>query len=110
MASNVEKSKSDTVWGVVYATSAFLIWGISPIYWKALLAIPALEIILHRIVWSFFFLALARIQGCFKKLPYRARSLVYSPHCGRKLAVVHLGGQHGSPHTSQLGLLYQSTG
>jgi chloramphenicol-sensitive protein RarD len=56
MASNVEKSKSDTVWGVVYATSAFLIWGISPIYWKALRAVPALEIILHRIVWSFFFL------------------------------------------------------
>jgi chloramphenicol-sensitive protein RarD len=56
MASNVEKSRSDTVWGVAYATSAFLIWGISPIYWKALGAVPALEIILHRIVWSFFFL------------------------------------------------------
>ena len=56
MASHVEKPKSDTVWGVVYATSAFLIWGISPIYWKALGAVPALEIILHRMVWSFFFL------------------------------------------------------
>ena len=56
MASNVEKSKSDTLWGVVYATSAFLIWGISPIYWKALRAVPAFEIILHRMVWSFFFL------------------------------------------------------
>jgi chloramphenicol-sensitive protein RarD len=38
------------------AVSAFLIWGISPIYWKALRAVPAFEIILHRIVWSFFFL------------------------------------------------------
>jgi chloramphenicol-sensitive protein RarD len=56
MVSNVEKSKSDTTWGVVYAASAFLIWGISPIYWKALQAVPALEIILHRMVWSFFFL------------------------------------------------------
>ncbi|MEE9496806.1 MAG: EamA family transporter RarD [Desulfobacterales bacterium] len=46
----------DTVLGVGYATSAFLIWGISPIYWKALRAVPALEIILHRMVWSFFFL------------------------------------------------------
>ena len=46
----------DTVLGVGYAASAFLIWGISPIYWKALRAVPALEIILHRIVWSFFFL------------------------------------------------------
>jgi chloramphenicol-sensitive protein RarD len=42
--------------GVVYAVSAFLIWGISPIYWKALRSVPALEIILHRIVWSFFLL------------------------------------------------------
>jgi chloramphenicol-sensitive protein RarD len=46
----------DTVLGVGYAASAFLIWGISPIYWKALRAVPALEIILHRMVWSFFFL------------------------------------------------------
>lgn len=50
------KSKSDSVLGVGYASAAFLIWGISPIYWKALQAIPALEIILHRMVWSFFFL------------------------------------------------------
>ena len=56
MASSAEKSKSDTVWGVVYAASAFLIWGISPIYWKAMRAVPALEIILHRVIWSFFFL------------------------------------------------------
>ena len=46
----------DTILGVVYASSAFLIWGISPIYWKALRSVPALEIILHRIVWSFFLL------------------------------------------------------
>ncbi len=45
-----------TVFGVLYAASAFLIWGISPIYWKALRSVPALEIILHRMVWSFFFL------------------------------------------------------
>jgi chloramphenicol-sensitive protein RarD len=47
---------SHTVLGVVYAASAFLIWGISPIYWKALRALPAFEIILHRMVWSFVFL------------------------------------------------------
>ena len=47
---------SHTTFGVVYAAAAFLIWGVSPIYWKALRTMPALEIILHRIVWSFFFL------------------------------------------------------
>jgi chloramphenicol-sensitive protein RarD len=56
MTSQGEKGRSDTVFGVVYAASAFFIWGISPIYWKALRAVPAFEIILHRIVWSFFFL------------------------------------------------------
>jgi chloramphenicol-sensitive protein RarD len=50
------KPKSETVLGVLYATSAFLIWGLSPFYWKALGTVPALEIILHRIVWSFVFL------------------------------------------------------
>ena len=56
MTSQGEKGRSDTVFGVVYAAGAFFIWGISPIYWKALRAVPAFEIILHRIVWSFFFL------------------------------------------------------
>jgi chloramphenicol-sensitive protein RarD len=47
---------SNAAFGVLYAALAFLIWGISPIYWKALRSVPALEIIMHRIVWSFFFL------------------------------------------------------
>ncbi len=62
-----------TILGVVYAASAFLIWGISPIYWKALRAVPALEIIMHRIVWSFFLLvplivAMRRWQEFFDAL------------------------------------------
>ena len=43
--------------GVAYAGSAFLIWGLSPIYWKALASVPAFEILMHRMIWSFFFLA-----------------------------------------------------
>jgi len=41
---------------VIYAGSAFLIWGLGPIYWKALSAVPALEIIAHRVVWALIFL------------------------------------------------------
>ncbi|MGD9280456.1 MAG: EamA family transporter RarD [Desulfobacterales bacterium] len=48
--------ESRTIFGVVYASSAFLIWGISPIYWKMMRVVPAFEIILHRIVWSFILL------------------------------------------------------
>ncbi len=42
--------------GVLFAFSAFLIWGLSPIYWKTLQGVGAFEIILHRILWSFVFL------------------------------------------------------
>jgi len=42
--------------GVLFALGAFLIWGLSPIYFKSLQGIPALEILLHRMVWSFLLL------------------------------------------------------
>lgn len=49
-------SGPDAIWGVVYAGSAFFIWGVSPAYWKMLREVPAVEIIAHRVVWSFLFL------------------------------------------------------
>ncbi|SMF17958.1 EamA family transporter RarD [Desulfovibrio gilichinskyi] len=42
--------------GLIYAASAFIMWGMLPIYWKTLTGIPPLEILCHRIVWSFLFL------------------------------------------------------
>lgn len=42
--------------GVLIALGAFLIWGMSPIYFKSLQGIPAMEILLHRMVWSFLLL------------------------------------------------------
>ena len=42
--------------GVLSAVGAFLIWGLTPIYFKVLRNIPAFEILMHRMVWSFFFL------------------------------------------------------
>jgi chloramphenicol-sensitive protein RarD len=42
--------------GVACAVGAYLIWGLNPIYFKALLAVPAFEILMHRMVWSFAFL------------------------------------------------------
>ncbi len=49
-------ARPQTTAGVVYAGSAFLIWGLSPIYWKALASVPAFEILMHRMIWSFLFL------------------------------------------------------
>ena len=50
------KLKSETISGVIYAGSAFVIWGLGPIYWKALSGVPSPEIIVHRVIWSFLFL------------------------------------------------------
>jgi chloramphenicol-sensitive protein RarD len=36
---------------------AFLIWGVFPIYWKALAQVPALQIMAHRLVWCFLLVA-----------------------------------------------------
>ncbi|MEM7116669.1 MAG: EamA family transporter RarD [Chloroflexota bacterium] len=42
--------------GTWYALSAYTLWGLLPIYWKWLAAVPALEILAHRVVWSLLFL------------------------------------------------------
>lgn len=42
--------------GAIAAALAFLLWGVVPIYWKQMQAVPAFELIAHRIVWSMLFL------------------------------------------------------
>ncbi|MBL4631310.1 MAG: EamA family transporter RarD, partial [Paraglaciecola sp.] len=38
--------------GIIFAIAAYTMWGIAPIYFKLLTQVPALEIVMHRIVWS----------------------------------------------------------
>ena len=42
----------------INASIAYLIWGSFPLYWKQLEQVPALQILGHRVVWSFLFLML----------------------------------------------------
>jgi chloramphenicol-sensitive protein RarD len=51
-----ETHRSEPVLGVIYAGVAFLIWGLAAVYWKELKSVPPLEIIAHRVSWSFFLL------------------------------------------------------
>jgi chloramphenicol-sensitive protein RarD len=44
--------------GLGYAVSAFLLWGLFPLYWKLLASVPSLEVVAHRTLWSFVALAL----------------------------------------------------
>lgn len=42
--------------GVLYGIGAYALWGFFPIYWKLLHGVSALELIGHRIAWSFLML------------------------------------------------------
>ncbi|MFJ4143342.1 EamA family transporter RarD [Pseudomonas sp. NPDC089734] len=41
--------------GYILGLSAYIIWGLFPIYFKLISAVPALEIIIHRALWSALF-------------------------------------------------------
>ncbi|MEP6880359.1 MAG: EamA family transporter RarD [Dokdonella sp.] len=38
--------------GLMAAVGAFVLWGLMPLYWHLLKAVPSMQIIAHRIVWS----------------------------------------------------------
>ena len=43
---------SDTPAGLAFAVSAYMLWGILPLYMKLLDHIPTAEIVAHRVIWS----------------------------------------------------------
>lgn len=44
--------------GLAQAIGCYLVWGVMPVYWKLLSAVPALEVLAWRMVWSCVFVAL----------------------------------------------------
>jgi chloramphenicol-sensitive protein RarD len=44
--------------GILHAATAYAIWGVFPIYFKALQDIPPMEILMHRMVWSLAFVGI----------------------------------------------------
>ena len=55
--------------GVFYAAGAYVLWGLLPLFWKALQTVPALEILAHRMVWSLLVvLALVASRGQWRWL------------------------------------------
>ncbi|KAH9109725.1 hypothetical protein AeMF1_015237 [Aphanomyces euteiches] len=43
---------NDLTRGVCNGVTAYAIWGLSPLYWKTLADVPAMQLLGHRIVWS----------------------------------------------------------
>ncbi|MCF8081366.1 MAG: EamA family transporter RarD [Desulfobacterales bacterium] len=64
MEQNPAAEASRTLIGLACAVPAYLIWGLSPIYFKTLKSVPAFEILMHRMIWSFVFLVpVILVQG-----------------------------------------------
>jgi chloramphenicol-sensitive protein RarD len=47
--------------GIVLAVSAYIFWGLHPIYWKLLIEVSSYEIVAHRIFWSFAFFVIINL-------------------------------------------------
>jgi chloramphenicol-sensitive protein RarD len=62
--------------GVIFALAAYGMWGIAPLYFKLLHAMPAREILMHRIIWSVLVLCiLVLVTGKFKQVTAAAKNL-----------------------------------
>ncbi|MBX8510692.1 EamA family transporter RarD [Pseudomonas cichorii] len=72
--------------GYLLGLSAYIIWGLFPMYFKLLATVPALEIIIHRAIWSALFGSLLLL---FWKHPGWWRELRENP---QRLAVLALSG------------------
>ena len=65
--------------GIAYATLAFVMWGLFPLYFRHIAAVPPLEVVLHRSAWSLLFvmglLAALRRFGWLRELAAQPRRL-----------------------------------
>ena len=65
--------------GIVYATLAYMAWGLFPLYFRQVAHVPALEVVVHRTVWSLVFvlavLAVRRHWGWMRALCGQPRVL-----------------------------------
>jgi chloramphenicol-sensitive protein RarD len=77
--------------GVLYGIAAYLLWGMIPIYFKLIQSTPALQILGHRIVWSFVLLlgilTLRQEWGNFRTAAIHKKTLLVYTAAALLLAV-----------------------
>jgi len=49
--------------GILFAISAYLLWGILPIFWKELKEVNSFVILSHRVLWAFVFFTLINFKN-----------------------------------------------
>lgn len=62
--------------GVLAAITAYLLWGVLPLYWKLLDEVAAVEILAHRIIWALVFMMI--LLFCLRQLGNVAREIRYT--------------------------------
>lgn len=73
--------------GMIYALGAYILWGLFPIYWKWLHQVSSLQVIGHRIGWSFlillFFILATRQFTAFRQtaLNWRVLGIYFITAC-----------------------------
>ncbi len=102
--------------GIFYALFAFVFWGFHPIYWKLLKHVPSVEIVSHRVLWSFIFFAViiffrAEWSGLIKKIKSSKKkvdSLCSGTPSWIELVNVYLGGQCRGYYRNESRVFYKS--
>ena len=76
--------------GYVLGLTAYIIWGLFPLYFKALQSVPAMEIIVHRVLWSALFggllLLVWKHPGWWRELRDNPKRLAVLAGCGLLIA------------------------
>lgn len=69
------------LYGLIQVLSAYLMWGLFPLYFNELLSVSALEILSHRIVWSVVFAIVVLIAtiglGWLRDILHKPKTLLY---------------------------------
>jgi chloramphenicol-sensitive protein RarD len=52
MSPGFNSSAAESRAGLWVAVASFVLWGLMPLYWHLLKAVPSLQIVAHRVVWS----------------------------------------------------------
>jgi chloramphenicol-sensitive protein RarD len=79
-AASLAQPNRETRRGVLFGVAAYGLWGVLPIYFKAIAAVAAVDIVAHRVLWSLPFLALllfvSRGWGEVRQAVRRRRTLL----------------------------------
>lgn len=76
----------DTRAGLLYGAGAYVLWGLSPLYWHLLMAVPHWEVTVHRVIWC------ALAVGIVIAARGRLASIIERLHDKRLLATLMLTG------------------